>query len=381
MTRYGPSPVTATAVAVVKNVACKILGIPPSRVLSRPHCIATPNRISFELTHPDLPSNIENKSIVDIRQEIDKEVNRMIRADIPIEVYHNMTLSQLLNRFGEHVIDRYYDINESSFAKWLFNEYKNIMNKPIWNNYLEQSGPFIWRKRYQNIEGIQMDQKQSIKQFLNEINGQEIDLLPERKRKYFMKRRHWMRETGQIPNDSKDISENESEFELVTGFKWTHNVGVFERKTNTNYSNAHNDLKFHAYNIDSIGCGLCLPNHFSRHWNSQNIQIPIHYLKSTAELGRIVVYQMRIKREKVHSIKFNIDVFPGYNSHIIGPNPYYMFRETFNIKHLASIIPDDHDLIIPILAQPIDLNQLVHNTDNNNKQVYNNEIDEIEIVE
>ena len=75
---------------------------------------------------------------MDIRQEIDKEVNRMIRADIPINIYQNMTLSQLLNNFGEDVIDRYYDINESEFAKWLFNQYELITGKPIWNNWMEK---------------------------------------------------------------------------------------------------------------------------------------------------------------------------------------------------------------------------------------------------
>ena len=145
-----------------------------------------------------------------------------------------------------------------------------------------------------------------------------------------------------------------SEFELVSGKKWTHDVGVFDRITNTNYSTAHNDLKFSAYDIDGIGCGLCLANHYSRHWNSQTIGVPIDYLKSTGELGKTVVYQLRMKLVCLNTLRFNIDVFPGYNSEIIGPNPYYMFRETFNIKHLASIIPDDHDLSVPQLATPID---------------------------
>ena len=67
----------------------------------------------------------------------------------------------------------------------------------------------------------------------------------------------------------------------------------------------------------------------------------------------IVIYQIKYKNSK-HSIIFNIDVFPGYNSQIIGPNPYYMYRETFNIKHISSIIPNDYDLKIPQLAIPID---------------------------
>ena len=145
----------------------------------------------------------------------------------------------------------------------------------------------------------------------------------------------------------------------MTGKKWTDNIGIFDRKTNTNFATAHNELKFSAFEIEGIGCGLCLPNHFSRHWNSENIQNPIGYLKSTGELGKIVVYQMRHKPVRTHSLRFNIDVFPGYNSEIIGPNPYYMFRETFNIKHLASIIPDDHDLSVPELAQPIDFQSLI----------------------
>lgn len=189
---------TATAVAVVKNVACKVLNIPPGRVLQLPKSIATPNRVSFELTHPLLPLR-PDQSIVDVRKEIDKEVNRMIRADIPVKVYRNMTLEQLLDRFGDDVIDRYYDIDESEFAKWLFHEYEVIMDRPIWNNDLEKRGPKMWWKRYQNVEGIEIDHKEGIKQFLSEINGQEIDLLTEKSRRYFMNRRSWMRETGQIP--------------------------------------------------------------------------------------------------------------------------------------------------------------------------------------
>ena len=145
---------------------------------------------------------------------------------------------------------------------------------------------------------------------------------------------------------------------MVSDKKWTHNLGIFDRITNTNYETAHKDLKFSAYNIDGIGCGLCLPNHFSRHWTSQTIQEPINYLKSTGELGKIVIYQIRMKTKHTHSLRFNIDVFPGYNSEIIGPNPYYMFRETFNVKHLASIIPDHHDLSVPNLAEPIDFNNV-----------------------
>ena len=123
----------------------------------------------------------------------------MIRADIPVNIYRNMTLSELLDKFGSDVIDRYYDIDESAFAKWLFAEYESIMQRPIWNNYLEKQGPTIWKKRYQNVEGIEIDQKESIKAFLSEINGQEIDLLHEYQRKHFIKKRHWMRSTGQIP--------------------------------------------------------------------------------------------------------------------------------------------------------------------------------------
>jgi len=368
MVLYGPSPVTATAVAVVKNVACKVLDIPPARVLKLPKSIATPNRISFELTHPDLPLR-PDQSIVDVRQEIDKEVNRMIRADIPVNVYHNMTLEQLLHKFGDDVIDRFYDINESAFADWLFNEYERIMDRPIWNNHLEQRGPKIWWKRHQNVEGIEVDHKEGIKQFLSEINGQEIDLLTEKSRRYFMNRRAWMRDNGMIPKDSREIPSNESEFELVTGKKWTAALGIFDRKTNTNYATAHEDLKFSAFEIDGIGCGLCLPNHYSRHWNSENIQTPIGYLKSTGELGRIVVYQIRHRQVRMHSLRFNIDVFPGFNSEIIGSNPYYMFRETFNIKHLASIIPDDHDLSVPELAQPIDFQSLIEGPDEMNDTV------------
>lgn len=361
MVLYGPSPVTATAVALVKNVACKILNIPPGRVLQLPKSIATPNRVSFELQHPSLPIP-EDQSLVDLRQQIDKEVNRMIRADIPINVYKNMTLSELLNKFGPDVIDRYYDINESKFAQWLFAEYESIMDQPIWNNWLEKKGPTIWKKRYQHIEGIEIDQRESIKAFLSEINGQEIDLLAESQRKRFIKRRHWMRSTGQIPTE---LSENESEIELVTGKKWTHNFGIFERVTATDYSKASENLRFSAFDIDGVGCGLCLPNHYSRHWNSETILTPIDYLASTKELGRIVLYQMKMKRVRLKRIAFQIDVFPGYNSEIIGSNPYYMFRETFDIKHLASIIPDDHDLYIPKLATPIDYNALPMDNDEN----------------
>jgi len=278
----------------------------------------------------------------------------MIRADIPIEVYHNMTLHQLLDKFGEDVFDRFYDIDEYKFADWLFNEYEHIMDKPIWNNWLEQRGPFIMRTRYQDVDAVPIDHKAALKQFLTEINGQEIDLLYKTERKFFMRRRKWMRRTGQIPEDSKDIPEDVSEFELVTGKRWTATFNLFERLTTTNYDTAHEDLKFSAWNIEGVGCGLCLPNHYSRHWNSENIQSPIGYLRSTGELGKIVLFQCRHKAVKHRSLKLFVDAFPGYNPHIIGVNPYVMFRETFNIKHLASIIPDDHDLPVPQMAVPID---------------------------
>ena len=141
---------------------------------------------------------------------------------------------------------------------------------------------------------------------------------------------------------------------MVSGKKWTQNFGIFERVTSTDYSNASENLRFSAFDIEGVGCGLCLANHFSRHWNSETIGIPIDYLASTKELGKIVLYQMRMKRVRLKTLRFNVDVFPGYNSEIIGANPYTMFRETFDIKHLASIIPEDHDLYIPKLAKPID---------------------------
>ena len=59
MVLYGPSPVTATAVAVVKNVACKILQVPQGRVLSRPKSIALP-------TESRLKSLIQNYHYVKI---------------------------------------------------------------------------------------------------------------------------------------------------------------------------------------------------------------------------------------------------------------------------------------------------------------------------
>ena len=73
---------------------------------------------------------------------------------------------------------------------------------------------------------------------------------------------------------------------------------------------------------------------------------------------------------RMNMMKFQIDVFPGYNSEIIGPNPYYMFRETFNIKHLASLIPDDHDLPVPNLATPIDFENMedVHAVDDDEEE-------------
>eukprot|EP01084_Bolivina_argentea_P213405 362458_1 len=100
-----------------------------------------------------------------------------------------MTLKDMLNKFGGDVIDRYYDISESAFAKWLFNEYELIMDEPIWNNYLENRGPLQMWKRYKNVEGIEIDRNESIKQFLNEINGKEIDLLHEPKRNYYLRKK------------------------------------------------------------------------------------------------------------------------------------------------------------------------------------------------
>merc|ERR1712154_546714 len=76
-----------------------------------------------------------------------------------------------------------------------------------------------------------------------------------------------------------------------------------------------------------------------------------------AELGRVALYQLRAKPVRMHTLRFNVDVFPGYHSQLIGPNPYSMFRETFNVKHLASIIPDTHDLTVPELAEPVDFQE------------------------
>merc|ERR1712087_391750 len=98
------------------------------------------------------------------------------------------------------------------------------------------------------------------------------------------------------------------------------------------------------------------------------------------ELGKIVVYQLRHKPVKMHSLRLNIDVFPGYNSEIIGPNPYYMFRETFNIKHLASIIPDDHDLSVPQLAEPIDFQSTVISESEADDQYDHSDDEEIEMT-
>ena len=198
MVLYGPSPVTATAVAVVKNVACKVLEIPRGRVLYRPHSIATPNRISFELTHPSLPLR-PDQSIVSVRAEIEKEVNRMIRADIAVSVTSNMTLRQMLSKYGSDVVDRFYDINESEFAEWLLEEYEVWMGAPLWTNALEKRGPKMWWKRFQNVEGIELDHEQSVRQLLHEIHGEEIDLLSERSRKFFFRRRAWMRNRGLLP--------------------------------------------------------------------------------------------------------------------------------------------------------------------------------------
>merc|ERR1712129_446748 len=100
------------------------------------------------------------------------------------------------------------------------------------------------------------------------------------------------------------------------------------------------------------------------------------YLASTGELGRIVLFRLRMKRVRMRTLRFSVDVFPGFNSEIIGSNPYTMFRETFDIKHLASIIPDDHDLHIPKLATPIDYSNQTSIDDDDGDDSVNDNSDE-----
>jgi len=141
--------------------------------------------------------------------------------------------------------------------------------------------------------------------------------------------------------------------ELIANREWTHRYGVFNLKTKTNYETAHENIKFTAFEIPDLCNGIVLPNSRSTEWNSINIQRPMNYLESTLGLGKIVITQLRLHGGN-HQMKLYFDVFPFYDVETIGPNPYFMYRETFDIKHLASIIPLDYNLAVPKLANPVD---------------------------
>lgn len=159
-----------------------------------------------------------------------------------------------------------------------------------------------------------------------------------------------------ISDNDEFQSKYEREMDLVINKQWTHKMGLFDLQTSTTYNQSTIDeLKFSVFEMQDLGCGLALPNDPSRSWNSMNIQTPITYLSNTNELGKIVIYEIRLKGHKNgNKMIFKIDVFPGYNSDVMGPNPYIMFRDTFQVKHLASVLPTDHQLHVPQLTEIID---------------------------
>lgn len=135
-----------------------------------------------------------------MRQEIDDQVNRIIRRNLPINVYTNMRLYDLFDKFGERVIDRFCDINESAFARWFENEYELYFNKSFYDKNRRCNSRLIIEKgRYGNIDDIQIDRKESVTQFLNEIGGKPFDLLPKQMQRYYRKRKSWMKHSNQLP--------------------------------------------------------------------------------------------------------------------------------------------------------------------------------------
>ena len=114
-------------------------------------------------------------------------------------------------------------------------------------------------------------------------------------------------------------------------------------------------------------CGLSLSNSRARCLNSETIREPMLYLSSTGELGKIVMTQVHYRTRR-NGVRLYYDVFPGYDAKAMGPNPYVMFRENFNCKHLASLIPFDHQMHIPQVAEPIDYSRGLPETDATDSQ-------------
>jgi len=69
------------------------------------------------------------------------------------------------------------------------------------------------------------------------------------------------------------------------------------------------------------------------------------------------MYQIRIKNRKKNELAFFVDVFPGYDSKTMGPNPYVMFRESFGMQSIATLLPPYYQVKVPEIAPAIHKNK------------------------
>lgn len=259
----------------------------------------------------------------------------------------------------------------------------------MWNNAMERRGTRLDTNRFRRVDGIEIDMKTAVAQFLDEMGGNEMDLIPHSVKKFIKRKKTWMKHQGIISEQGMTLymidphwltagpvsymdcrtcymclfcvfvsdEREKSDLELVYDREWTHKLGVYNHLTNTDYSTAHETLRMSVVEIEDYYHGLALPRSYSAQWNSRNITESVDYLRSTSELGKIVIYQLRYKPKK-NELVFKIDVFPGFDAKVMGPNPYVMFREAFGVKHLASLVPYDHKVSIPQCTVPIDYQQI-----------------------
>ena len=175
-----------------------MLKIPQSRSFGLPKFRGTPNRGIFSLIDESFPT--DNSNLVTMRREIDDQVNRVIRRNLAIKVYTNMRIYDLFERFGESVIDRFSDINESKYAQWFQNEYELFFDKQFYDKTRRCNSRLIIDKgRYGIVDDIEIDRRESVSQFLQEISGKPQDLLPSQMQRYYRKRKTWMKRTNQLP--------------------------------------------------------------------------------------------------------------------------------------------------------------------------------------
>ncbi|ETO19962.1 hypothetical protein RFI_17259 [Reticulomyxa filosa] len=454
--RYGPSAVTATAVHVTKAIACKMMKIPQARSLALPRFLATPNRAHFQLMHPAIRGYMDAETIktnTELQRDLNKEINRVIRQNLPINVYSNLTIEEALQQFGGDIIDRFHDINEPEFTQFLNEQYLKVFGKPMFTNLYEAKyGPFLEKWRYRHIDGIELDMKEAISCFLDEVGGNELDLLPPKELQYLRSKKIWNQnnpvdaikfaqgdnQTTEVGDPNAPISGEREDIDSEgTGFstnsnrwdhvrakhpkkstrleeadvrnllkrQWTSRYGAFHKITNTDWDKAATNLRVNVIEIPGLFDGteaptiskkkkksnekknpaqrtqtpttenkpdeisssssdsstqspqsndskktssfvaICLSaSRTGMYSNSENIIHPSLYLKSTGELGRIVVTQTRyIGHHCCPKQHLYLDVFPGYDAKALGVNPYVINNcnlfKYYAMKKKNAIIP------------------------------------------